>query len=153
MVITNISDPQTNLAIIVFLGGLLANILYTVLSWWNSKGKYEQEKITITFNFKVLMTAAGSLIPIVIVTFAGFSTLLNTVNASNPVSYAAAFFTAFVATLGANGFANSTLLKNLNAEAAAQLEEKKFQDKLALKRFMDQIEEENRKLQNAKAAE
>src|SRR6476661_110097 len=137
----DISDPQTNMTIIVFIGGLLGNTLYTILKWWNEKGKYEAEGIKITFDAKFLGTAIMSFVPVVVLTIAGFTTLLNNVNAANPVSYAAAFAVAFSGSIGANYLTNSQI-KNNNVIAKSQLQEKLIEKHAKLFVFNQKIKEE-----------
>ena len=136
-----ISDAQTNMTIIVFIGGLLGNALYTVLKWWNEKGKYEQEGIKITFDMKFLGTAIMSFVPVVVLTIAGFSTLLTTVNAANPVSYAAAFIVALTGTIGSNYLANSQI-KNNNVIAKRQLQQKIIEKHAKIHEFNQKMKED-----------
>lgn len=109
----DISDPQTNMMIIVFIGGLVGNGTYTFLKWWQAKGQFEAEGIPIKFDNRFIVTAVISFIPVVILTGAGFTSLLNLVNASNPVSYAAAFITAFTSSILANYVANKQVTANI----------------------------------------
>lgn len=149
MVISQISDAQTNLTILVFIGGLLGNIVLTIYGWWNAKGKYETEGIKITFDTKFIGSAIASFVPVVVLTAAGFNTLLDNVNASNPVSYGAAFITAFLGTLVTNYLAN-TQIKNVNIKEANELKEKQILNAVKLHEFnMSLKREQNKSLENA----
>jgi hypothetical protein len=108
----DVSDPATNMLIITFLGGIIGNIILTLVKWWQTKGQYDANGIVIKFDNKTIITAVVTLVPIVVLTASGFSSLVNVVNASNPVSYAGAFITALVSTLGANWLLNSQITFN-----------------------------------------
>ena len=137
----DISYPQTNMTIIVFIGGLLGNTIFTILKWWNEKGRYEAEGIKITFDTKFLGTAILSFVPVVVLTIAGFSSLLKDVNAANPVSYAAAFIVAFAGTIGSNYLANSQI-KNNNVVAKSQLQQKIIERNAKLYVFNQKMKED-----------
>ncbi|MGN6346717.1 MAG: hypothetical protein ACTHME_03340 [Candidatus Nitrosocosmicus sp.] len=139
----DISDPKTNMYITVFLAGLLANITLDVIRWWQTKGQYDQNNIVIKFDARVIVTSVISLLPIAILTGLGFSSLVNTVNASNPASYMGAFVTAYITVLAANWGLNKQLtfnpvqkneLKMINIKETAKLHE-----------FNEKIKEESNK--------
>ena len=140
--VTQISDPTTNMTIIVFLGGLLGNAVWTIYKWWEAKGQYESEGIKISFDTKFIATAFASFVPVVALTAAGFTSLLNQVNASNPVSYGAAFITALLGTLVSNALINSQI-KNINIKEANELKEKQILRSVALHEFNQKIKKNN----------
>ena len=147
MVITQISDPATNMTIIVFLGGLLGNLILTIYKWWDTKGKYETEGIKITFDTKFIGTAIASFVPVVVLTAAGFTSLVNNVNASNPVSYAAAFSTALLGTLVIN-YGINTQIKNINIQAANELKEKQILRSVKIHEFNQKLKQDAAQKEN-----
>jgi hypothetical protein len=140
-----VSDPQTNMTIIVFLGGLLGNTIWTLYKWWQTKGQYAAEGIKISFDTKFIGTAIASFVPVVAITAAGFNSLLNQVNASNPVSYGMAFLTALFGTLVINGLVN-TQIKPVNIQAANELREKQILKDVALYEFNKSLKENENEL-------
>ena len=137
----DISDPKTNMMIIVFIGGLIGNAAYTFLRWWQTKGEFESSGIVIKFDNKFIATAIMSFIPVVIITGAGFTSLLNTVNASNPASYAAGFVTALLGSLVLNYATNKQVPANVVANNEKRMKE--IEEAAKLHEFNQKLKEES----------
>lgn len=144
MVITSISDPASNLAIVIFIGGFLANLGVSLYGWWQAVGKYGKYEIKITFDPKVIFTAIGALIPIFIATYATFNHLMDQVTTQDPISYFAAFGMAFGLTAIANFGTNKILLPDpLNSKQAPLLKEKQIQEAVSIHKFNQSLKKEN----------
>jgi len=118
------SDALTQIVILV--GVVIGNVVgATALPYIKAKSKYEDFDINILFKKEFLMTCAGTAITTFIAISGIFTTLINQVLATNPVTYLAAFSAALGIGFTLNTAINAVLPQPTNKEAAKELEEKK----------------------------
>ena len=135
------SDALTQLVILV--GVVIGNVVgATAIPYIKAKAKYADFDINILFKKEFLMTCAGSAITTFIAVSGIFTSIMNQVLATNPITYVAAFGSALGIGFVLNTFVNAVLPSPSNPEAARQLEEKKAMN--VLKRMginKDRLEE------------
>ncbi len=130
--VVNPSGANEYVWIFLILGGIVGSFLGVMLPYYREKRKFGKEGIDLFFDKDFLKTGAGALIVSVVVIGAIYPQLL--ANTDPAASYGSAFLSAVTLAFTLN-IAGNWIIGTNNAQAEAQLVEKKAQILLATRQL------------------